>query len=277
MYLPANLREETKAMMKKGSSSFYHAFKFLPKKEREAVYVVYSFCRLIDDAVDEPETSPYTIEEINRLFDQLDVADGHFIWPALRWAFDEFTLVKDPYYIQMSGQILDYKQTEYDTMTELEDYCYRVAGSVGEMLMPILHPNPTDEIIKAGIQLGKGMQIVNMIRDVGQDITLNRRYLPLEVFKRHGYTLEMYQHQQVNAQFKAVIDELTHQADQWFTEGLLYVDDYPKKSAFTLKLAASYYREIIEVVKENDYQVFTERAIVSDKRKKSLLKQVIGH
>ena len=84
MYLAKDLREQAKTMMKQGSSSFYHAFKFLPRQEREAVYVVYAFCRLIDDAVDEPETSVYTIDEIKRHFDQLDKAEGHFIWPALR-------------------------------------------------------------------------------------------------------------------------------------------------------------------------------------------------
>lgn len=274
MYLAKDLREQAKTMMKQGSSSFYHAFKFLPRLEREAVYVVYAFCRLIDDAVDEPETSVYTIDEIKRHFDQLDKAEGHFIWPALRWAFDAFPLTKEPYYIQMSGQLLDFKQTEYDTMAALEDYCYRVAGSVGEMLIPILHPDPTDELIQAGIQLGKGMQIVNMIRDVGQDMTLNRRYLPLEVFDRHGYTLTMFHNQEVNERFKAVIDDLTDQADLWFTEGLAYVDQYPKKSALTLKLAARYYREIIQVVKENDYQVFNKRAIVTDKRKLGLFNQI---
>ncbi|GEM01858.1 phytoene synthase [Halolactibacillus halophilus] len=274
MYLAKDLREQAKTMMKQGSSSFYHAFKFLPRQEREAVYVVYAFCRLIDDAVDEPETSVYTIDEIKTHFDQLEKAEGHFIWPALRWAFDAFPLTKAPYYIQMSGQLLDFKQTEYDTMAALEDYCYRVAGSVGEMLIPILHPDPTDELIQAGIQLGKGMQIVNIIRDVGQDMTLNRRYLPLEVFGRHGYTLTMFDNQEVNEQFKAVIDDLTDQADLWFTEGLAYVDQYPKKSALTLKLAARYYREIIQVVKENEYQVFNKRAFVTDKRKLTLFNRI---
>lgn len=274
MHLQKDLREQAKVMMKQGSSSFYQAFKFLPRKQREAVYVVYSFCRLIDDAVDEPETSPYTIDEIKTSFDDLDHAEGHFIWAALRWAFQAFPLTKAPYYVQMSGQLLDFEQTEYQTMAALEDYCYRVAGSVGEMLIPILHPEPTDELVKAGIQLGKGMQIVNIIRDVGQDMTLNRRYLPKEVFERHGYTLNMFHQKQVNTAFKAVIDELTEQADQWFTEGLAYIDEYPKKSAFTLKLAARYYREIIQVVKENDYQVFTQRAIVKDKRKLALFNQM---
>ena len=274
MPLRKDLREQTKKMMKEGSSSFYQAFKFLPKSQREAVYVVYAFCRLIDDAVDEPETSPYTLAEIKAHFDHLDEAEGHFIWPSLRWAFATFSLDKAPYYVQMSGQELDFVRTKYDTMDELEDYCYRVAGSVGEMMVPILHSAPQAELLKAGISLGKGMQIVNIIRDVGADLKLNRRYLPLELFEAHGYTERDFENQVVNANFKCLIDELTARADQWFKEGLAYVAQYPKKSGFTLKLAASYYREIIQIVKENDYQVYTTRAVVPTERKLRLFSQI---
>lgn len=79
-------------LMQKGSSSFYQAFRGLPSPRREAVYVIYAFCRMIDDSVDEPEHSPYTIHEIHDLFDRLDDAEGHFIWPALRWLFSIFLI-----------------------------------------------------------------------------------------------------------------------------------------------------------------------------------------
>lgn len=273
MHLDSDLQKKAKEMMKEGSSSFYQAFKLLPKLEREAVYVVYAFCRLIDDAVDEPETSPYTLAELKALFDDLDTAEGHFIWPALRWAFATFNLSKAPYYVQMSGQELDHVQTKYDTFEALEDYCYRVAGSVGEMMVPILNKNPNDALFQSGIALGKGMQIVNIVRDVGADLRLGRRYIPLEIFNKFGYTEEDWENQVVNEPFKQVIDYLTERADQWFTEGLAHVDQYPAKSALTLKLAATYYREIIEVVKENNYEVYQKRAIVKNQRKLKLFKK----
>ncbi|SDC20072.1 phytoene synthase [Pelagirhabdus alkalitolerans] len=274
MSLNPELALACKEMMKKGSSSFYQAFKFLPKQKREAVHVIYSFCRMIDDAVDEPENSPYTLEEIDELFTNLDEAEGHFIWPSLRWVMAEYNLSKEPYYIQMSGQRLDYTKTKYDTFEELEDYCYRVAGSVGEMLIPVLQPNPNQAMIEAGIALGKAMQIVNILRDIGADKKLNRRYIPLEIMKEYGYTEEEWEQGVINSALKNVIHYLTKKADQWFTEGLIHVDQYPEKSQLTLRLAASYYREIIEVINENDYQVFTKRAIVTNRRKSRLLMQL---
>ncbi|WP_112179496.1 MULTISPECIES: phytoene/squalene synthase family protein [Paraliobacillus] len=272
--LDENIALACKAMMKKGSSSFYHAFKFLPKKQREAVYVIYSFCRMIDDAVDEPENSPYSLDELERLFDHLDTAEGHFIWPALRWVIKEYDLPKEPYYIQISGQRLDYIRTSYQTMDQLEDYCYRVAGSVGEMLIPVLRSDADETLIEAGISLGKAMQIVNIIRDIGADKKLGRRYVPLEIMEKYKYQEREWENKVVNDELREVIEALTDQADEWFNEGMRYIDAYPPKSALSMKLAAGYYREIIRVVRDNNYHVFTERAIVTSKRKSQLLLQL---
>ncbi|WP_017473544.1 squalene/phytoene synthase family protein [Amphibacillus jilinensis] len=98
----------------------------------------------------------------------------------------------------MSKQRLDYIQTTYDTMEALEDYCYRVAGSVGEMLIPILHPTPDRALIESGIALGKAMQIVNIIRDIGADQKLGRRYIPLEIMIKHHYTELQWEQQVIN-------------------------------------------------------------------------------
>lgn len=137
------------------------------------------------------------------------------------------------------------------------------------MLIPILHPNPDRTLVESGIALGKAMQVVNIIRDIGADQKLGRRYIPLEIMKKHHYTELQWEQKVINHAFQAIIGDLTDQADQ--TEGLLYVDHYPDKSALTLRLATSYYQEIIKVVKENRYQVFHKRAIVTNQRKAKLL------
>ncbi|SEN87182.1 phytoene synthase [Amphibacillus marinus] len=272
--LDRDLAQACKIMMKQGSSSFYHAFKYLPRQEREAVYVIYSFCRLIDDAVDEPEASPYSLQELEQHFSHLKQAKGHFIWPSLRWVMETYNLNKAPYYLQMSGQRLDYAQQKYATVAQLEDYCYRVAGSVGEMIVPILHPAPGQSVVESGIALGKAMQIVNIIRDIGADQKLGRRYIPLEIMQLYGYTEHDWENQIINDPFCRVIQHLINQADKWFEIGLAFISSYPTKSALTLRLAATYYREIIEVVKENKFQVFERRAIVTNQRKNKLLLQL---
>lgn len=269
--IDSNLISACEELMKKHSASFYAAFRFLPSPRKEAVFVIYAFCRMIDDSVDEPASSPYTLSVLETLFDHVETAEGHFIWPCLRWLFSSFPISKEPFYKQISGQKMDTTLTNYETMEELELYCERVAGSVGEMLLPVLHDQPSSEVELAGVYLGKAMQIVNIIRDVGEDQQRGRRYIPREWMEQYHYTQEEFETNVVNFRFKRMLTGLMNVAEDWFSKGLENIESYPEKSAFSIKLASGYYAAIMEAVRHNEYQVYTIRAIVSDKKKKMIL------
>ncbi|MGG4481527.1 phytoene/squalene synthase family protein [Paenibacillus xylanilyticus] len=263
-------------LMQKGSSSFYQAFRGLPSPRREAVYVIYAFCRIIDDSVDEPEKSMYTIHEIRDHFEYLEKAEGHFIWPALRWLFSNFPhLDKGPFFRQMDGQMTDLEVTHYATMKELEHYCYLVAGTVGEMLLPVLRDDNGAEVAVNGIALGKGMQIVNIIRDVGEDRARARRYVPLEIMEKHGYSEQDWADGIVDERFVAIIQELKASALEWFRLGMDRLETYPTESAFAIELAAAFYSTILHAVERNDYDVYNKRAFVTDELKLEMLGAIV--
>ncbi|BBI33632.1 phytoene/squalene synthase family protein [Cohnella abietis] len=249
-------------MIRTGSSSFYHAFRLLPSPRKEAVFVIYAFCRLIDNSVDEPEKSPFTLEELESQFLRLETSNGHFIWPSLRWLFANFAVDPGSFIRQMIGQRRDLKLTHYDTVAQLEEYCYLVAGTVGEMLLPVLHDHPTEHVIEAGIYLGKAMQIVNIVRDVGEDQLRGRRYLPRELMDQQGYSAQKFAEGRVDDTFIGLIDNLSSLARLWFDYGLQRLDAYPASSAFSVELAAGYYRAILDEIVANRYDVFSKRAVV---------------
>lgn len=257
--------------MKQHSASFYQAFRELPSPRKEAVFVIYTFCRMIDDSMDEPENSVYTLDELEWNFQHLSKAEGHFIWPSLRWLFDTFpNLEPAPFFTQIKGQRMDEKHTHYKTFEQLEEYCYHVAGSVGEMLLPVLHDYPSEKIVQAGIKLGKAMQIVNILRDVGEDLERGRRYIPLSILSAYDYSEEAFYAQELSMSFRQVIDDLINTANSWFEEGMEGLNTYPESSAFAITLASSYYAAIMDVIKENNYDVFHKRAYVSQSRKLAL-------
>lgn len=257
--------------MKQHSASFYQAFRELPSPRKEAVFVIYTFCRMIDDSMDEPENSVYTLDELEWNFQHLSKAEGHFIWPSLRWLFDTFpNLEPAPFFTQIKGQRMDEKHTHYKTFEQLEEYCYHVAGSVGEMLLPVLHDYPSEKIVQAGIKLGKAMQIVNILRDVGEDLERGRRYIPLSILSAYDYSEEAFYAQELSMSFRQVIDDLINTANSLFEEGMEGLNTYPESSAFAITLASSYYAAIMDVIKENDYDVFHKRAYVSQSRKLAL-------
>lgn len=261
-------------MIREGSTTFYRAFGFLPSPRREAVYVIYAFCRMIDDAMDEPEKSPYTLDELVQLFDHLEDAEGHFIWPALRWLFERFPLSKEPFYEQIAGQRMDEILTHYDTMEQLETYCYHVAGTVGEMLLPVLHDCPDASIVQSGIWLGKAMQIVNIVRDVGEDQGKGRRYIPLDLMARHGYSEAEWRAGLVNDSWISLVQELSVLAREWFERGMENLDSYPAVSGFCVAMAARMYEGILDDVKHHHYNVYTRRAYVTGLRKMAILKRL---
>lgn len=88
------------------------------------------------------------------------------------------------------------------TAAELDDYTYRVAGCVGEFwtklcfseMHDVFAPNTLpDEAIALGIRFGKGLQIVNILRDIGKDAKLGRCYLPADEWSARGLTHDQIQ------------------------------------------------------------------------------------
>ncbi|MFC3747498.1 phytoene/squalene synthase family protein [Paenibacillus sp. GCM10012306] len=269
--------QQCEEMIKQGSSSFYKAFAGLPSPRREAVHVIYAFCRLIDDSVDEPDKSPYSIHELREHFLHLEQAEGHFIWPAIRWLFRSFPqLKKEPFLLQMEGQLKDLVFTHYDTLEQLESYCYLVAGTVGEMLLPVLRDDGGDGVRASGIALGIGMQFVNIIRDVGEDLERRRRYIPLEVMERHRYSEKELAQGVVNDRFIAVLQELREVALGWFQRGLENIETYPPASGLAVELAAAYYAGILDSVAAGGYDVFRRRAYVSDESKMLIFQRTLA-
>ncbi len=80
-----------------------------------------------------------------------------------------------------------------ETDAELDDYAYRVAGSVGEFwtrtcrahLFPRASLNE-DLLVAEGIRFGKGLQFINILRDLPADLREGRCYLPLRRLEALG-------------------------------------------------------------------------------------------
>lgn len=267
------LLRQCEQYIKQGSSTFYKAFRSLPSPRREAVYVIYAFCRMLDDSIDEPDDSIYTLQELKSHLLELDrVQDMHFIWPSLRWLFQQFpALTLEPFLKQIEGQQMDTRLTHYETFEQMERYCELVAGSVGEMLLPVLHHDPDERIAQAGVTLGKAMQIVNVIRDVGEDLSRGRCYLPKEWMDAYGVTSADIDNRNIHAGFKSLIQALMGKSEQWFQEGMYGLETYPRSSAMAIELAAVMYAAILKEVKKNQYDVFTRRAFVKDSTKRAIV------
>lgn len=98
-------------------------------------------------------------------------------------------LTVQPFEDMVKGMVMDLDQNRFDTFDELYVYCYRVAGTVGLMVLPIMgtaEEATLEEALEPALALGVALQLTNILRDVGEDRARQRIYLPREDLERFG-------------------------------------------------------------------------------------------
>ncbi|MBP6115700.1 MAG: presqualene diphosphate synthase HpnD [Neisseriaceae bacterium] len=163
-------------------SNFVISFRFLPKAKREAMLVLYAFCREVDDVVDTCSDPNVAQTTLNWWRGQLAaVYDGqpdHPVCQALQPIVAAFELPQSEFSAIIDGMQMDLQQARYGTFAELSTYCQRVAGAVGRLSVRVF--GFTDpKTLDFADQLGLALQMTNIIRDVGEDARLGRIYLPV--------------------------------------------------------------------------------------------------
>ena len=120
------------------------------------------------------------------------------------------------------------------TTAELDDYTYRVAGCVGEfwtqMCRAHLFPNARldeKQFFADGIRFGKGLQLVNILRDLPADLKNGRCYLPLEILSAAGLTPENLLSPENEKLFLPLFHKQLDQAEEHLAAGWRYTNTLP--------------------------------------------------
>lgn len=264
------------------SSSFYQAFSYLPRESRDAIWAVYAFCREIDNVVDE-ESVALDARRLAaaRFTAHLEAAqNGRWprhsaMWIALEDVFARYEMEWSPFFAMIEGQCEDLAFRQPETMADLERYCYLVAGTVGEMILPILAPGRGEALRGEAVKLGIAMQITNILRDVAEDLDRRRVYLPQAELARFGVTLEMLKRGVPTAEWKRMAAWLGSKAEQLYEEGMRSFALYPATSRLPLLASGEVYRAILREIERREYDVFAERVYVRDVNKRELLKPLL--
>jgi farnesyl-diphosphate farnesyltransferase len=169
------------------------------------------------------------VEEALRLLDQLPEADRRLVREVLR--------------IITSGQELDLKRfagakaaaiVALETEAELDDYTYRVAGCVGEFWTRIcrthLFPDARldeDLLLRNGVRFGKGLQMVNILRDIPRDLRKGRCYLPRQSLSAAGLSPNDLLSTGNLERFRPLYDQWLAQAEAHLAAGWDYTNALP--------------------------------------------------
>jgi phytoene synthase len=166
------------------------------------------------------------------------------------------------------GVEMDLTGTRYRTYAELEEYCYRVASTVGLMMTRIFSPDHEGEALIHAIELGKAMQLTNILRDVGEDFRRGRVYLPAQDLERFGVQETDLDRMVPTGDFRRLIKfeiERARELYDWAEAGVPLLPD--DGSRLCVKLMGRTYAKILDAIEQNNYDVLSRRAYVPSFKK----------
>jgi phytoene synthase len=252
--------------------TFHFASRFLPPNIRCEVITLYAFFRTLDDLVDVPAEGR-CVEDIRReLNGWRKWFTGGRSFPAPREPLgSRLSAVLDEHNVPISifidfleGMFSDLEPQEMHNFTELHCYCYRVAGTVGLAMTHVMGANSVQAQVAAR-NLGIGMQLTNILRDVGGDLALGRIYLPQDDLARFecstAHLALLFKAQQgPDEHFRAFMRYQIARARNYYAYGMSGIWLLPPDCRLSILVASRLYRRILAVIENKDYDVLRSRA-----------------
>ena len=251
-------------LVKKEARNFYYGFLLLPRRKREAVYSLYAFCRILDDAVDDMTQGNSDAEALMARFNAIiDMKNpiseqDELISTALRETMMHFPLSRRQLNWIIKGVFMDLDVSRYSTMGELRKYLFGVASAVGLACIEIFrYRGPHAR--KYAIYLGYAMQLTNIIRDVKEDYLRGRIYLPEEDLKRFHVQEEELGGSHTSEALQELLAFEARRALDFFAKSgklwpLLARDAAPCPYALSL-----IYRKLLLTMEKNGFHVLEKR------------------
>jgi presqualene diphosphate synthase len=178
------------AQTRASGSSFYAAMRILPRAQREGMFEVYSFCRLVDDIADDGGPQAPRLQQLEQWRQDITaLCTGKIPAPqfeGLAAAIKEFNLQKDDFFAVIDGMEMDVREDiQAPDWQTLDLYCDRVASAVGRLSVRVFGV-PEKEGAPLAHHLGRALQMTNILRDLDEDAEINRLYLPREALVAAG-------------------------------------------------------------------------------------------
>ncbi|RJP29342.1 MAG: squalene synthase HpnD [Candidatus Omnitrophota bacterium] len=270
----------TRAKTKDSKTNFYYSFLFLPKKKREAIFTIYSFCRHTDDIVDENKDPIEARRQLDEWRKELDACyehrPSHPITHALHRVSENFPIPKDYLHDLIDGMEMDLTCKRYPTFTELETYCYRAASVVGLICIEIFgYSSPHTK--EYAISLGKALQLTNIMRDVAEDARIDRIYIPQDEIERFGYSEKDIFSGTYSPAFVELMQFQAERAQVFFDRALELYEKRDHHLLFPAEIMRKIYYRLYQKIVEANYDVFSNRICISNKKKLRIaLKEWLG-
>jgi len=237
-------------------SSFYAAMRILPRAQREAMFQIYSFCRHVDDIADSDGPRPERLAALQQWRDDIDALyQGRP--PARLQDYAEsirrFGLRREDFLAIVDGMEMDVPQDiRAPDLATLDLYCDRVASAVGRLSVRVFGLPEADGVLLAH-HLGRALQLTNILRDIDEDATLGRLYLPREGLLHAGITGDDPQKVTADRALPRVCAPLADRARQHFEKADEVMDRNSRRLVRAPRIMSRYYHAILELLVQRGF------------------------
>jgi 15-cis-phytoene synthase len=270
---PSADRSPFAGVIQRKARSFAFAARFLDPERRRATEILYAFFRTVDDLVDErpPGADPAPIlaelegwdawlREPSRRRDGADPLRA-----ALAETLEVYAIPADYLQALLRGLHEDLEQRPIRCFEDLERYSFRVAASVGLAMCRVLGAT-SPRALMAAASLGIGMQLTNILRDVGDDLARGRVYLPADEIERFGSGRALAS-RSVDDGLRALLRFQVERARRYYGAGRAGIVELSPEARYPIALAAELYSRILAKIEARGYDVFSHRAVVTRREK----------
>jgi phytoene synthase len=249
---------EVGRITRREAKNFAYGIMVLPRPKRQAIAAIYAFARRVDDVADGGLPPAERRAQLEDLRGALDAESADPVFVALRDARDRFGIPREPLAALVDGGMQDIEQSTYADFDDLRGYCEKVAGAVGLACVPVYGSDDTEHAQTLGIAL----QLINIIRDVDEDRRLGRVYLPQDELAAFGV-----EELAPSPEFRELMAFQAARARTQLAEGLKLLDSLDRRSSLCVGTFAGLYRETLDRIEANDFDVFGEKTRLSAPRK----------
>jgi phytoene synthase len=260
--------EHARLLTEHYSKSFYISAKMLPRERRWATYALYGFCRYADNLIDNPRhrSKDELLHEADFISQEIKIAyrSGESEHPILK----SFITVAKHYHIPIkypqeliTGVMMDIQTSRYRTFDDLYIFAYRVAGVVGLMMTHVLGYK-TEKAFEFAEKLGIAMQLTNILRDIKEDLHINRIYLPAEEMQQFGVEEADLFKEKMSDKLKALMKFQVDRAQKYYNEANPGIKYLIPESRFAIYSASKIYNGILQKIVHHAYNPFLGRVYV---------------
>jgi phytoene synthase len=267
-----------RGISRRAAKNFYYGFMVLPSEKRNALSAVYAFMRHADDISDEPGVDPQIKRQ--KLAEWLESAKAIFagkatddpVLMALGDAQKKFKIPPELFEKLVYGTSLDLDIPPAsaeapailcETFEDLKQYCYYVASVVGLVCIRIFGYQDTKAEFLAE-DCGLAFQLTNIIRDIKEDASMGRIYIPAEDMVRSNLTAANFassvlQDPAQAQQLRPALEYEAERARKYYESAKWLMELIDEDSRAALWVLVEIYSRLLQKITDRNYDVLTER------------------